>query len=206
LYLVTDKQSARGKDLLEVVESALQGGVTTVQVRDKDSGAFEIVTFCKAVKLMTDRFDAALIVDDRVDVAIAAGADGVHLGDQDIPPGLARSLMGRGAIIGATAASIEMAMEAEEQGADYIGVGPFKPTSTKPGHADPLGIEGLARIGSSVSIPWVAIGGITARDAEAIIRAGASGIAVASAICGAEDPKTAAEEIKRAIKEGIGVS
>jgi len=203
LYLVTDSAAAAGRSMETIVADALDGGVTVVQVRDKALPAGDLADLCRRLLPLTRGAKVPLIVNDRVDVARAVGADGVHLGGGDLPLAEARRVLGQGAVIGGTAASEAMARAAAAAGADYLGVGPFRATPTKTGHATPLGEEGLARIVRSVELPVVAIGGLEAADAGSVVRAGARGMAVARAVCAAEEPGRAAAELRAAL-DGAG--
>jgi len=200
LYLVTDAGLARGRSALGIVEAAIRGGVTIVQYREKDAStrrmieeAAEILRLCRAAGV-------PLIVNDRLDVALAIDADGVHVGQDDMPASFARRLMGKGKILGVSAGSVEEARQAVDDGADYVGASPVFSTPTKPDAPPPVGIEGLRRITRAVSIPVVAIGGITAGNAAAMREAGAAGIAVVSAIVGAEDVEGAARSLRASME------
>ncbi len=199
LYLVTDRSLSRGRATIEVVREAVAGGATCVQLREKACGAREFLEEARALRAATRELGVALIVNDRVDVALAVGADGVHLGQRDMPIADARRLGPPGWIIGVSAESVEDAVRAEREGADYIGVSPVFATSTKADHAPPLGLEGLRAIRAAVGIPLVAIGGLHAGNARAVVRAGADGVAVVSAVVSADSPRAAAEELRREI-------
>jgi thiamine-phosphate pyrophosphorylase len=199
LYLVTDRGLSRGRTTLEVVRAAVAGGVTCVQLREKRCSTREFIEEALSVKAFLQSTRVPLLINDRVDVALAAGADGVHLGQSDMPLALARSLVGRSMVIGISAESIQDAIEAQAGGADYLGVSPIFATPTKTDTAAPLGLAGLQSIRRAVKIPLVAIGGLNAGNAAEVIRVGADGVAVVSAIVGAEDPAQAAREIKHEI-------
>ena len=200
LYLVTDRALAHGRPMAAVVREAVAGRVTCVQLREKNCGTREFMEEACAVHAATRALGVPLIVNDRVDVALAIGADGVHLGQQDMPIADARRLGPPGWIIGVSAESINDAMRAERDGADYVGVSPVFATPTKTDHAEPLGLEGLHAIRAATKLPLVAIGGIHAGNARDVIRAGADGLAVVSAIVAAADPRAAAEELRREIE------
>jgi len=204
LYLVTDRDLAGGRPTAEIVRQAVAGGVTCLQLREKSCGTREFLAEARAVKAELAGTGVPLIVNDRVDVALAAEAEGVHLGQQDMTIGDARRLTPPGWIIGVSAESVEDAVRAERDGADYIGVSPVFATPTKTDTAPQLGLDGLRAIRARVNIPLVAIGGIHAGNARDVIRAGADGLAVVSAIVAADDPRAAAAELKQAIeKAGI---
>ena len=200
LYLVTDRALARGRATAEIVRAAVAGGVTCVQVRDKDVGPREFIAEARAVQAALRGTGVPLIVNDRVDVALAVGADGVHLGQQDMAIADARRLGPPGWIIGVSAETVADAVRAEKEGADYIGVSPVFATPTKTDAAPPLGLSGLRHMRAATKIPLVAIGGIHAGNARDVIRAGADGLAVVSAIVAAADPRAAAEALRRKIE------
>ena len=204
LYLVTDRSLSKGRATAEVVREAVAGGVTWVQLREKACGTREFLDEARAVKAVLQGTGVPLIINDRVDVALAVGAEGAHLGQQDMPISDARRLGPPGWIIGISAESVEDAVRAEGEGADYVGVSPVFATPTKTDHAPPLGLDGLRRMRAAVKLPLVAIGGIHAGNAREVVRAGADGLAVVSAIVAADDPRAAAEELRRGIAAAKG--
>ena len=204
LYLVTDRALARGRATAEIVRAAVAGGVTCVQVREKDGGTREFLEEARAVQAALRGTGVPLIVNDRVDVALAIGAEGVHLGQRDLPLADARRLGPPGWIVGVSAESVEDAVRAERDGADYVGVSPVFATPTKTDHAAPLGLEGLRAIRAATKLPLVAIGGLHAGNARDVVRAGADGLAVVSAIVAADDPRAAAAELRREIAAAQG--
>ena len=204
LYLVTDRALARGRPTAEIVHEAVAGGVTCVQLREKDCGMREFLAEARKLLAILRPLGVPLIINDRVDVALAAGADGVHVGQQDMPLADVRRLGPAGWIIGVSAESLDDAVRAEQGGADYIGVSPVFATPTKADHASPLGLDGLRRIRAAVRIPLVAIGGLHAGNAREVIRAGAAGLAVVSAIVAADWPRAAAAELRREIEAAKG--
>lgn len=204
-YLVTDPVLCGARGVLAVIESAVAGGVTTVQIRDKTAGGrelFELV--CKAAELTGG--EAKLLVNDRVDVysaAKAAGAavDGVHLGQEDLPVAAVRQAIGPDAVIGLSAdkqAHLDEVHELPPGTVDYLGVGAIRDTSTKADHPAPLGYSGFAQVVAATTFPCVAIGGVQARDTLALREAGAAGLASVSAICAADDPRRAARDFAQA--------
>ncbi|NCA82022.1 MAG: thiamine phosphate synthase [Opitutae bacterium] len=199
LYLVTDRSLSRGRATVEIVRAAVAGGVTCVQLREKSCGTREFIEEARASVAVLRGAGVPLIVNDRVDVALAAGAAGVHLGQRDMALADARRLGPPGWIIGISAESVEDAIRAEREGADYIGVSPVFATPTKTDTAPPLGLEGLRAIRAVVKIPLVAIGGIHTGNARDVIRAGADGLAVVSAIASADSPRAAAAALRREI-------
>jgi thiamine-phosphate pyrophosphorylase len=201
LYVITDRRLARGRSHLEVARSAIQGGATVVQLRDKEATTRELVETGRLLRALTRKLGATLIVNDRADVALAVEADGVHLGVDDLPVPIARRLMGPQAIIGFSPETVEGARQAEADGADYLGVGAVFGTGTKPDAGSPIGLEGLREMVQAVSIPVVAIGGITAANAARCIRAGAAGVAVIGTVVGAENIEAAARRLRERIEE-----
>ena len=201
LYVITYAQAAPGKGHLDVARAALEGGADTLQLRDKEMGGRGMYDLCVQIKELLERGGGgcAFFVNDRVDVAMAAGADGVHLGQEDLPAASARSLVGEDMVMGISATTREEAERAWAEGADYLGVGPVFVTPTKPDAVPPIGIEGLREIREAVDLPIVAIGGIDEDNARAVLEAGADGIAVISAVTGAEDMLEAVRRLRRAV-------
>jgi thiamine-phosphate pyrophosphorylase len=200
LYLVTDRRMIGGRPLAEVVEAAVRGGVTCVQLREKTCGTREFMEQADILLPVLRRRNVPLIINDRIDVALAVGADGVHLGQKDMPLAYARRIFGSDRIIGVSAESLEDALAAEEGGADYLGVSPIFATPTKTDTAPALGMEGLRRIRAAVKLPLVGIGGLNRDNAAEVIRNGADGVAVVSAIMAAADPETAARALAAEIR------
>jgi len=201
LYLVTDRGLARGRSTIEVVKAAVSGGVTCVQLREKDCSTLEFIEQARAIKSFLEEREVPLIINDRLDVALAVGAEGVHLGQSDMPLEMAQKIAGPSMLIGISAESVQDAVKAENGGADYLGVSPIYTTPTKTDTAPPLGIQGLREIKNRVKIPLVGIGGLNNSNAAEVIRSGADGVAVVSAIVAAEDPETAAMNLKQIINE-----
>ena len=201
LYLVTDRRLARGRSTLDIVQAAVSGGVTCVQLREKDCSTLEFIEQALAIKNFLKAREVPLIINDRLDVALAVAADGVHLGQSDMPLEMARKIAGRSMLIGISAESVQDAVEAEKGGADYLGISPIYATPTKSDTAPPLGLEGLREIRKRVKIPLVAIGGLHKSNAAEVIRHGADGVAVVSAIVAADDPGTSAMNLKQIIDE-----
>ncbi len=201
LYLVTDRALSRGRTTLEIVKAGVAGGVTCVQLREKDCSTREFIEEALSVKEYLKQNNIPLIINDRLDVAQAVGADGVHLGQTDMPLQMAKDILQNSMIIGISAESFEDAIRAEKDGADYIGVSPIYTTPTKTDTAAPLGLNGLKEISRVVKIPKVAIGGLNCKNAGEVILNGADGIAVVSAIVSADDPQKAAEKLNAMIKK-----
>jgi len=189
LYVITGENYHPGRDMLEVMEAALRGGADIVQLRDKTSPKRELIEKAKRLKELTAKYGVPLIVNDHPDVALAADADGVHLGQDDLPIEAARELLGPRRIIGISTHRIEQARAAERAGADYIGVGPVYPTGTKPGR-QAVTTAYVAQAAVEIRIPFVAIGGITESNAEEVLRAGARRLCAVSAIVGHADPES----------------
>ncbi len=198
LYLVTDRTLSKGRSSVEVVAQAVCGGVTCVQLREKSCYTRVFMEEAKAMKKLLDPLQIPLIINDRIDIAMAVRAEGVHLGQKDMKLGDARRILGEGTIIGISVESLDDALEAAAGGADYLGVSPVFATPTKTDTAPPLGLEGLAAIRSHVAIPLVAIGGINSTNCASVISAGADGIAVVSALVSASSPKDAAIRLRKA--------
>jgi thiamine-phosphate pyrophosphorylase len=199
LYLVTDRRWLGEKSLTEAVEEAIRGGVTIVQLREKDVTSREYLEIAKAVKQVTDKYHVLLIINDRADIAFACDAAGVHLGADDLPVPTARKILGEQKIIGASAESFREAVALERQGADYLGVGAVFPTATKT-DIGRITLEELAAIKAAVKIPVVAIGGITAENAAATLQTGVDGLAIVSAIMAQKDIRTAARHLLELIE------
>lgn len=199
LYLVTDRSFLKGRKLTDLVEDAIKGGVTLVQVREKDISTREFCKIALEVKAVTDKYKVPLIINDRIDIVQAIDADGVHLGQDDMPLKVARKILGSEKIIGISAGNVEEAKEAERDGADYVGIGAIFFTGSKKDIDTPIGIEGLQEIVDSISIPSVAIGGVNKSNAAEIMKTGTNGLSVISAILNNEDIRAAAEELKRSI-------
>jgi thiamine-phosphate pyrophosphorylase len=201
LYLVTDRGLARGRSTLEIVRAAVYGGATVVQLREKDCSTREFVEQALIIKEFLKTRGVPMIINDRVDVAQAANADGVHLGQTDMPLEMAKGILGDSMIIGISAESLQDAIEAEKGGADYLGISPIYATPTKTDTAPPLGLEGLREIHKAVRLPLVGIGGLNKDNSADVIRNGADGVAVVSAIVAADDPEAAARELKHMIEK-----
>jgi thiamine-phosphate pyrophosphorylase len=196
VYLVTDRGLSYPRTIEEVVISAVRGGVTTVQLREKDCSTREYVELAYKIHKILKPLNIHLIINDRIDVALAVDADGVHIGQNDMSFSDVRRLMGPKAIIGLSVETLEQAIQAEKLDVDYLGVSPIFRTPTKTDIATEWGIEGLKILRSKSRHKLIAIGGINLSNAEAVLEAGAGGLAVVSAICSAPDP----EEITRQLR------
>ena len=195
LYLVTDRDLSFGRPTPAVVSAAVRGGVTCVQLREKALSTRAFLAEARAVAAVLKSTGVPLIINDRIDVALAVRADGVHLGQTDMPIADARPIVGSEMIVGVSVESVEDARTAEAEGADYVSVSPVYATPTKTDTVAPLGVEGVAAVRAAVSVPMVAIGGLNRETCEAIVRAGADGVAVVSAIVSADDPEAAARDL-----------
>ena len=203
LYLVTDRTQTQGRDLLWVLEQALEGGVKSVQLREKDLNGRELFTLAEKTRKLCQRFDALLFVNDRIDIASAVDADGVQLGTASIPIESARELLGPRKIIGVSTHSLLEAKDAERSGADFILFGPVYFTPSKAGYGAPQGLEALKKIVEKSPVPVYAIGGIKPDNIEDLKRTGVRGVALISAVMSANNPKIATQEIlKRTLEEG----
>jgi thiamine-phosphate pyrophosphorylase len=199
VYVITDARHARGRSHQEIAEAAIRGGATAVQLRMKEEPARLVLDVARAIVPLCRAAGVAFIVNDRLDVAMLAGADGVHVGQDDLPPADARTLMGPQALIGVSAATVEEAIAAERAGADYLGVGAVYGTATKSDAGAPIGLGRVTEIRRAVRLPLVGIGGICAENAAAVIRAGAFGVAVITAVALADDMAGAVRQLREAV-------
>lgn len=200
LYLIADAEYAAGRDLLGLIGEAVRGGATVVQLRAKNLSSRDFLELGLRTADLLARMGIPLLVNDRVDITLACGAAGVHLGQEDVTVPQARKLLGPDRIIGVSVNTTQEALHAEREGADYVGAGPAYVTATKETALSVLGPEGIDQIKRAVRIPVVAIGGIGAANAAALAVAGADGIAVISAVLGAPDARRAAEDLRKAFK------
>ena len=195
LYLVTDRQLMSCDSLTEAVEQAILGGCTMIQLREKELSSLEFYNQAVAVKQVTDKYHIPLIINDRIDIAMAVQATGVHIGQHDLPAAAVRTVIGENMLLGVSASSIAEALQAQQDGADYLGVGAMFPTGTKT-DADSVSMEELQKIRAAVSLPIVVIGGINKGNAGRFKPMGIDGLAVVSAIIAQSDIKAAAAELK----------
>jgi len=199
LYFVADVSASGGRDLAALAEAAAEGGVTAVQLRAKELGTRDFLNLAlRLIERLAER-RVPLLINDRVDVALACGAAGVHLGQEDLPVADARRLLGKGRVIGLSVNTLPEALAAEASGADYIGLGPIFATATKVTALPVLGVEGVAAVRAKVKLPIVAIGGVNEENARRLIEAGADGVAVVSALMNAPDPAAAARRLRQAL-------
>ena len=199
LCLITDRQRCGESSLEDVVSEAIKGGVNLIQLREKDLPTGELLALAMRLREVT-RGRAILVINDRLDVAQAAGADGVHLPENGLPTSIARWVMGRHALVGRSVHGVEAAAQAEKDGADLVQLGTIFASPSKP-DSPPVGPELLREVADAVSIPVLAVGGVTLENAAEAIAAGAAGAAVISAICGTHDPKAAAKALVEAMTE-----
>jgi thiamine-phosphate pyrophosphorylase len=200
LYVITDAKLSRGRSHLEVAQAAIEGGASIIQFRDKEMSTRQLVETARKMKELTDEARIPLIINDRLDVALAVDADGVHVGQDDMPAALARQLIGPHKILGVSASTVEEALQAEREGADYVSASPVFTTPTKPDAPPPTGLEGLRAIVEAVNLPVIAIGGINEKNAAEVIEAGAQGIAVISAVISAPDIVAAARYLREPVE------
>jgi len=201
-YLVTQEDLSAGRSTEAIVTEALAGGVDAVQVREKHRSAAQQLQIARRLREPTADAGVSLIVNDRIDVAVAADADGVHLGQDDLPVEAARQQLGEDAIVGQSVSTVEEATAAETAGADYLGVGAIYETSSKDDAGAPIGLDVVGSITDAVEIPFVGIGGVTPERAADVAAAGADGVAVVTAITRADDPAAATRELASAVADG----
>jgi len=199
LHVLTDTELQSRFSHVELAKLAIKGGADTLQFRQKIGATREMIEICREIKRLCEDSAVTFIVNDRVDVAIASEADGVHLGQEDFPIPLARKLLGETRIIGGSAVTLEEAQECLSEGADYIGFGPVYPTTSKNDAGPVTGIEILKEVVNTISIPIIAIGGVTIENTPEVIRAGVQGIAVISAVCCQENPEQATRNLSQAL-------
>ena len=203
LYTITGEQFHSGRSLVEVIEQAIQGGSDIIQLRDKTSPKRVVLRKAEALRELTRRYGVTFIVNDHIDVALAVDADGIHLGQDDLPLEAARRIMG-GKIIGISTHAIEEAREAQRGGADYIGVGPVFATKSKVDVVDPVTTEYVRQVAAEITIPWVAIGGIKLHNVGEVLQAGARRVCAISEIVGSDDVRGTCEAFRLAIAKAGG--
>ncbi|WP_059102534.1 thiamine phosphate synthase [Shouchella shacheensis] len=201
LYAITGEAFHPGRSLTEIMEEAILGGVDIIQLRDKKSSKKVLLEKAKALKALATKHNVPFIVNDHIDVALAVGADGVHVGQDDLPLQEVRRIVGPDTIIGVSTHKLEEALEAERNGADYIGVGPIFSTQSKEDVVDPVTTSYIQEVKKTIQIPFVAIGGIKRHNVQEVLDAGAERICVISEIVGAEDVRAVSAELAAVIKE-----
>ena len=199
LYVILDRAAAAGRDLVEILDAAIAGGARMVQLREKTWPSGQLLPLAERLRARCRRSGVTFVMNDRVDLAVVLEADGVHLGQDDLPPRLVRPLLRPGMILGVSTHSVGQARRAQADGADYIAVGAMFPTQTKPDF-ELVGPALVLAARAEIRVPLVGIGGITAKNAGDVIRAGADGVAVISAVCGAADPTAASADFLDAIR------
>jgi len=200
LYVLTDKNLSRGRSHAEVVRAAIAGGATAIQYREKEASTREMVESARELREVCRAAGVLFIVNDRVDVAMAVDADGVHVGQDDMPADLVRALIGPDKVIGVSAGNVPDALRAQADGADYLGVGAIYATATKADAGAPTGLAVLTEIRRHVKLPIVGIGGINLANTAAVIKAGADGISVVSAVVSADDVEQAARRLQEEVR------
>lgn len=195
LYLITDRTQTAGRPLSAVVADALEGGVRMLQLREKDLSSRDLLDLAMELRQLTKSYNAQLIINDRIDIALAVGADGVHLGVASIPVAVVRGIVGKDFLIGYSAHAVSEALEAEQDGADFITFGPVFDTPSKRSYGQPLGLQTLSEAVKTLSIPVYALGGIKLSAMSRLLTTGCRGIALISAVMAADDPCRAAEEL-----------
>ncbi|MFN4178976.1 MAG: thiamine phosphate synthase [Armatimonadota bacterium] len=199
VYVITDRFVNPKRSHLDIAKAAVEGGAFILQLRDKEATTRQLLEWAREIRDLTRRTETLFIVNDRVDIALAADADGIHVGDDDMPVPIARRLLGAGKIIGRSVANEEEALQAVAEGADYVSIGSIFATSTKPDAGEPVGVEMVKRVRQVLppDYPLVAIGGINLQNAAAVFEAGADAVAVVSAIACADDPVTVIRQFQR---------
>ncbi|GET35212.1 thiamine-phosphate synthase [Prolixibacter bellariivorans] len=203
LYLVTDRELSKGRSLSYIVEEAVKGGVTMVQLREKDCTTREFYELGMRMKALLSPLSIPLIINDRLDIALAVDADGLHIGQSDMPWQVARRILGKDKILGLSVETMQQAEEANRMDVDYIGISPVFATLTKTDTLQLFGLNGLKEATSLSRHPAVAIGGINLQNAAQVVNSGADGIAVVSAIASVDNPRQAARELKLTIKKEV---
>jgi thiamine-phosphate pyrophosphorylase len=205
LHVLTDETVQNAFSHAELARLAIDGGADTIQFREKRRGAGELIEIADAIRRVCHERNVPLIVNDRVDIALAVDADGIHLGQSDLPIAVARELLGPDKIVGGTASTLQDAIAVQKEGADYVGFGHIYATASKKKRGDPKGPEALREICRVLAIPVVAIGGIDERNFREVLDAGAWGIAVIAVVCAAPDPVRAARVLRKGINDKFGL-
>ena len=201
LYVVTDRRQTAGRPLVEVVAAAARGGPAAVQLREKDLGARELYDLGAALKEALNPYRTPLLINDRIDVALALDAAGVHLAGHSLPARTARALLGPGKLLGVSTHSLDAARRAADEGADFVVFGPVFPTPSKLAYGPPQGLPRLAEVARSVPVPVIGIGGISAANLPQVMQAGAHGVAMIRAVLAAPDPLAATRELAGLLAE-----
>jgi thiamine-phosphate pyrophosphorylase len=202
LYVITDEMIGLGRSHAYLAEETLKGGASVIQLRDKSKSSRELYEIGLQLRELTKRYDALFIVNDRLDIALALGADGVHIGQGDLPLSSVRRIVGKSMIIGVSVTNPDEAVQAEKQGADYISAQSIFPTSSKD-DVGVIGLKGLAEIKLATEVPLIGIGGINALNVEEVMKCQVAGVVMISEIVGTQDVRGKTEEIKRIIKKTL---
>jgi thiamine-phosphate pyrophosphorylase len=205
LYAITGEQFHKGRDLVEVMEEAIVGGVDIIQLRDKKSSKKEVLEKAKRLKALAEKYDIPLIINDHIDVALAVDADGIHIGQDDLPIAEARKIVGENKIIGISTHKIEEAREAQKNGADYIGVGPIFATQSKEDVVDPVTTKYIEEVVNEINIPFVAIGGIKLHNVDQVLNSGATRICAISEIVGSDNVTRTCQMFIEKINERVSI-
>lgn len=200
LYVIIDRRMIKGKSSIRMAREAIEGGATAIQLREKNMESRDLCNLASSIKKVAKKRRVLFLVDDRVDIALAVDADGVHLGSEDLPVKIARKLLGKKKVIGATVRDLSQALKAQREGADYLSLGPIFLTRTKKNLPPPRGLKAITQIKKKIRIPLIAIGGINRDNVASVIRAGADGAAVVSAVGEARNVRKATQELLRKIK------
>ncbi|MBN8208269.1 thiamine phosphate synthase [Bacillus sp. NTK071] len=203
LYVITGEEFHPTRDVVEVMEEAIQGGADIIQLRDKKNSKRIVLDKARRLRELTREYDISFIVNDHIDIALAVDADGIHLGQDDMPLNIAREIVGKDKIIGISTHRIEEARDAERGGADYIGAGPIFSTKSKSDVVDPVTTSYLKEVVSEISIPFVAIGGIKLHNVDEVVNAGANRICVISEVVGSADVKGTCESFTHKIRKRV---
>jgi thiamine-phosphate pyrophosphorylase len=201
LYVIVDRRMIKDKSLFQVAREVIAGGATTIQLREKNMESGDLYNLASSIKEVAKKRRVLFLVDDRVDIALAVNADGVHLGEKDLPIKIARKLLGRDKIIGVTVRNLSQALKAQREGADYVSLGPIFSTKTKGNLPPPRGLKAITQVKKKIRVPLLAIGGINKDKVAEVIRIGADGVAVVSAIMGAKNVRKATQELLKQIKK-----
>lgn len=201
LYLVTDRGILKERDIFEAVEESLKGGVTLLQLREKDISSLDFYNIALKMKILAKKYNVPFIINDRLDIALAVDADGLHIGQSDLPLEVTRKLLGTHKILGYSVGNLEEAIYGEKHGADYLGAGPVYPTGSKADAGSPIGVQGLAELKKAVNLPIVGIGGVSLSNLKDVKKSGIEGISLISAILGSRDIQGASRELLKAWKE-----
>ena len=204
LYVILDSAASKGRDLAWIAECAIQGGADVIQLRDKTASTRQLIEEAERIARVARAAQVPLLINDRVDVAVAVGAAGVHLGQDDLSVSVARRILGSAGMIGKSTHSLQQALDAEQEGVDYLAVGPIYPTPTKP-DTPHVGLALIGQVKTRVRRPLVAIGGVDRATLPDVVAAGAECVAVVRAVCSADDPQAAAHDLKKIVAQSVRI-